>query len=170
MCNSYIPNIRQEIKYPHSKLKRHHGNYLKLVDQFFRSIYNLNHYLALEEKCIVIEIHDVNPHKMYNPSDFEPSYRVKNIDGDVEFISTFEIFETFYGYLPDIVPYVEFELYAYDGSADIYFMDDTPKNSKGYFERFNLRDLYYQYETLKQQYTATRRVNSWVDNNSQFVW
>ena len=111
---------------------------------------------------------------MYNPSDFEPVYKVKNIDGDVEFISTFDIFETFYGYLPDIVPYMEFELYepyGYDRN-EYLFGYATTTNSKGYFERFNLRDLYYQYESRKQQYTVTRRVNSWGDNgvhNNQFV-
>lgn len=159
MCYLQIPNLKQEVKYPHSKLKRHHGNYLKLVDQFFRSIYNLNHYLALEEKFIVIEIHDVNPYNVYNPFDFEPAYKVKNIDGDIGLISIYEIFETFYGYLPDIVPYMEFELYGCDRNENI-FGDYNPSNSKGYFERFNLRDLYYQYESRKQQYTVTRKVNS----------
>jgi len=166
MCNSYIPNIRQEVKYPYSKLKRHHGNYLRLVDVFLKSMYNFNYYITLEQNSIVVEIHDANPHKIYNPSNFEPSYRVKTIDGDVEFISTFEFFETFYGYLPDIIPYLEFELYpAYETYGDHrynefhFFMSDTPKNRKGYFERFNLREFYYQYESRKQQY-----------NNSQFVW
>jgi hypothetical protein len=172
MCNSYIPNIGQEVKYPYSNLKRHHGNYIKLVDEFFRSLYKFNHYVAIEEKCIVIEIHDVNPHKMYNPSNFEPSYRVQTIGGDIDFISTFDIFETFYGYLPDIVPYMEFELYepyGYDRNEN-HPVYDMPINSRGYFERFNIRDLYYQYESRRQQYSATQRVNPWMGNNKQFVW
>jgi hypothetical protein len=167
MCHLQIPNIRQEVKYPYSKLKRHHGNYLRLVDVFFKSMYNFNYYISLEQNCIVIEIHDVNPYKVYNPSDFEPSYKVNTLYGDVDFISMFEIFETFYGYLPDIVPYMEFELYepyGYDRHKDIYFMDDAQKTGKCYFERFNLRDLYYQYESRKQQLTVTRR-----DINTQFV-
>jgi hypothetical protein len=164
MFNSHIPNIRQEVTYPFSKLKRHHGNYLRLVDVFFKSMYKFNHYVAIEEKCIVIEVHDVNPHKMYNPSNFEPSYRVQTIGGDIDFISTFDIFETFYGYLPDIVPYMEFELYepyGYDRNEN-HPVYDIPINSRGYFERFNLRDLYYQYESRRQQYTVTQRVTSWV--------
>jgi len=169
MFNSHIPNIRQEVKYPYSNLKRHHGNYLRLVDQFFRSIYNFNHYIVLEEKCIVIEIHDVNPYMMYSPSNFDPSYKVNTLYGDVDFISTFEIFETFYGYLPDIVPYMEFELYepyGYDRNENLLFGYEMPTNGRGYFERFNLRDLYYQYESRRQQYTVTQRVNSWVPNNA----
>jgi hypothetical protein len=174
MCSLQIPNIRQEVKYPHSKLKRHHGNYLRLVDVFFKSMYNFNHYISLEHDCIVIEIHDVNPHKIYNPSNFDPSYKVNTLYGDLDFISTFEIFETFYGYLPDIVPYMEFELYEpygyeYDRNKNLYFGCDTPTNSRGYFERFNLRDLYYQYESRKQQYDVTQRIPSWVDINTQFV-
>jgi hypothetical protein len=178
MCNNISPNhfrlsYEHEVKYPYSNLKRHHGNYRKLVDVFFKSMYKYNYYTVLEEKCIVIEIHDVNPYKMYNPHNFEPSYKVKTIDGDIDFISTFDIFETFYSYLPDIVPYMEFELYVpygYDRSNDLYFMHDITINSRGYFERFNLRDLYYQYESRRQQYTVTRRVNSWMDNDEQFVW
>ena len=172
MCSLQIPNIIQEVKYPYSKLKRHHGNYLRLVDVFFKSMYNFNHYISLEHNCIVIEIHDVNPHKIYNPSNFDPSYTVNTLYGDVDFISTFEIFETFYGYLPDIVPYMEFELYdpyGYDRNESLNFGCDIPINSRGYFERFNLRDLYYQYECRKEQYTATRRVNLWSDINTQFV-
>ena len=158
----------QTIKYPFSNLKRYHGNYLRLVDEFFRSIYNFNHYIVLEEKCIVIEIHDVNPYMMYSPSNFDPSYKVNTLYGDVDFISTFEIFETFYGYLPDIVPYMEFELYepyGYDRNENL-FGYETQTNSKGYFERFNLRDLYYECESRKQQYTVTQRVTSWVPNNA----
>jgi hypothetical protein len=168
MCHLQIPNLRQEVKYPYSKLKRHHGNYLRLVDEFFRSIYNFNHYIVLEEKCIVIEIRDVNPYKIYNPSNFDPSYKVNTLYGDVDFISTFEIFETFYGYLPDIVPYMEFELYGYDRNENL-FGYNIPTNNKGYFERFNLRDLYYECESRKQQYTVTQRVNLWSDINTQFV-
>ena len=168
MCSLQIPNIIQEIKYPYSKLKRHHGNYLRLVDVFFKSMYNFNHYISLEHNCIVIEIHDVNPHKIYNPSNFDPSYTVNTLYGNVDFISTFEIFETFYGYLPDIVPYMEFELYGYDRNENL-FGYDMPINSRGYFERFNLRDLYYQYESRRQQYTVTQRVNLWSDINTQFV-
>lgn len=171
MCHLQIPNLRQEVKYPYSKLKRHHGNYLRLVDVFFKSMYNFNRYITLEQNCIVIEIHDVNPYKMYNPSNFEPTYKVNTLYGDVDFISTFEIFETFYGYLPDIVPYMEFELYepyGYNRKKNL-FGYNIPTNNKGYFERFNLRDLYYQYESRKQQYTVTQRVNLWSDINTQFV-
>ncbi len=178
MCDNISPNhfrlsYGHEVKYPYSNLKRHHGNYLKLVDVFFKSMYKFNHYVAFEEKCIVVEIHYVDPYKMYNPHNFEPSYRVKTIDGDIEFISTFDIFETFYRYLPDIVPYMEFELYepyGYDRNESLYFGYDMPINSRGYFERFNLRDLYYQYESRRQQYIAIPRVTSWLDNNEEFVW
>ncbi len=178
MCNNSYPNFydpryNREVKYPYSNLKRHHGNYLKLVDVFFKSMYKFNHYLALEENCIVIEIHDVIPYKMYNPENFDPSYKVKTINDEVDFISAYDIFQTFYGYLPDIVPYMEVELYepyGYDRNNDLYFMPDKPINSKGYFERFNLRDLYYQYESRRQQYIAIPRVTSWLDNNEEFVW
>ena len=173
MCSLQIPNIIREVKYPYSNLKNPHYRYLKLVDEFFRSMYSVNSYVRCEPDGIVIEIHDVNPHKIYNSSSFDPSYKVKTIDGDIiRFISMFDIFETFYVYLPDIVPYMEFELYdlyGYDRNESLNFGYDIPINSRGYFERFNLRDLYYQYECRKEQYTATRRVNSWADINTQFV-
>jgi hypothetical protein len=55
-----------------------------------------------------------------------------------------------------------------DRNDDLYFIH--PINSRGYFERFNLRDLYYQYESRRQQYTVKQRVTSWEQNNEQFVW
>jgi hypothetical protein len=171
LANFYDPRYDCEVKYPYSNLKRHHGNYLKLVDVFFKSMYKFNHYIALEEKCIVLEIHDVHPYKVYNPENFDPSYRAKTIDDDIVFMCAYDIFQTFYGYLPDIVPYMEFELYepyGYDRNDDLYFIH--PINSRGYFERFNVRDLYYQYESRRQQYTVKQRVTSWDQNNEQFVW
>ena len=161
----------QIIKYPHSNLKGHHSKYLNLVDTFFRTMYPLNFYVSLEDNGIVIQIYGVNPNKIYNPNTFEPSYKSTTNNNEIQYISHWDFFETFYIYLPDIVPYLTFELYFPYNYMGLNEYGSNEKDER-YFDRFNVRDLYYQYESRKQQYTVTRRVNSWGDNgvhNNQFV-
>ena len=138
----------QNIKYPYSNLEGHHSKYLKLVDSFFRVMYPLNFYVSLEHNGIVIQIYGVNPHKIYNPQNFEPSYRATTNNNQIEFISTWDFFQTFYTYLPDIVPYLTFELYFPSGYM---VLNDYSNNDGGYFDRFDMRELYYDAERLKSR-------------------
>ena len=138
----------QIVKYPYSNLEGHHSKYLKLVDSFFRVMYPLNFYVSLEHNGIVIQIYGVNPHKIYNPQNFEPSYRVITNNNQIEFISTWDFFQTFYTYLPDIVPYLTFELYFPSGYMAL---NDYSNNDGGYFDRFDMRELYYDAERLKSR-------------------
>ena len=138
----------QNIKYPYSNLEGHHSKYLKLVDSFFRVMYPLNFYVSLEHNGIVIQIYGVNPHKIYNPQNFEPSYKVITNNNQIEFISTWDFFQTFYTYLPDIVPYLTFELYFPSGYMTL---NDYEDNNGGHFDRFDMREMYYDAERLKSR-------------------
>jgi len=149
MCNSYISNIRQEIKYPYSKLKRHHGNYLRLVDEFFKTMYSVNSYVRCEPDGIVIEIHDVCSNgKVYNPLSFDPSYKVKTLNSEITYITALDLFETFYCYISDIIPYLSFEFYCpfyYDDMFNEYF----EVKSERYFDKFDIRGYYYDAERIR---------------------
>lgn len=134
----------QMIKYPYSNLTRHHSCYLMLVDTFFKSMYKFFSYVTIEEKCIVIEIYNVYPFKIYNPSNFDPSYKVKTIDDDFDYITYHDVFQTFYLYMPDIVPYIEVELHELEGGE--------------YFERFNFRNVYYTEEQSKVYLFSSKKI------------
>jgi hypothetical protein len=107
-------------------------------------MYKFFSYVTIEEKCIVIEIYNVHPFKIYNPSNFEPSYKVKTINDDFDFITYHDVFQTFYLYMPDIVPYIEVELYELD--------------SREYFERFNFRNVYYTEEQSKVYLFSPKKI------------
>lgn len=140
----------QIIKYPYSNLKGHHSKYLNLVDTFFRTMYPLNFYVSLENNGIVIQIYGVNPNKIYNPQNFEPSYRATTNNNQIEFISNWDFFETFYIYLPDIVPYLTFELYFPYNYMGLNGYGSNEKDER-YFDRFDVRELYYDAERLKSR-------------------
>ena len=141
----------QIIKYPYSNLKGHHSKYLNLVDTFFRTMYPLNFYVSLENNGIVIQIYGVNPHKIYNQSNFEPSYRATtNNNNEIQHISNWDFFETFYIYLPDIVPYLTFELYFPYNYMGLNEYGSNEKDER-YFDRFDVRELYYDAERLKSR-------------------
>lgn len=81
-------------------------------------------------------IFDVFPSPIYRPDTFEPSYRfLKNDNVSSELISEHEIFNTVYSYIPDLVPYLEFELVFYTGGM---LYEQREKHC------FNLRKLYYE--------------------------
>ena len=142
----------QIIKYPYSNLKGHHSKYLNLVDTFFRTMYPLNFYVSLENNGIVIQIYGVNPNKIYNPQNFEPSYRSTTNNNQIEFISTWDFFQTFYTYIPDIVPYLTFELYFPYNYMGLNEYGSNEKDER-YFDRFDVRELYYDAERLKSRDT-----------------
>jgi len=134
------------IKYPYTNLTRHHSHYLKCVSVFFESMYDPWFYVGTNETNIVIKILEVNPYKFYNPMNFEPSYRARTRGSDFFHISNYELFNNFYNYIPDIVPYLEVELFV---AHDIIIGDLELKNVRhdGCFETFNFRELYYMEET-----------------------
>jgi len=136
------------IKYPYSELKKHHSHYLKCVSVFFQSMYDAWFYVGVDESSINIKIHEVNPFKMYNPMNFDPSYKARSRDSDYYFVCKHDMFNNFYNYLPDIVPYLEVELFvAHDiiiGNGDLELNN---VRHDGCFEKFNFRELYYMEET-----------------------
>jgi hypothetical protein len=103
---------------------------MNVLYNFLRTMYEFRFYLKGEETKIKIEIHDVHPSPVYNPLDFDPYYKVvSQYDGSYVDISSYDFFKTFFSYLPDIVPYLEFELYSFDK------------------EPFKTFDLRYQYNS-----------------------
>ncbi len=128
-----IPYYPNQIKYPYSKLKKHHSHYLSLVHKFMKEMYNLYFYVGCFNEGIHIDIYDVNPNKIYNPFNFDASYRVKTFDGDITLISEYEFFETFFSYIPDIVPYLQF----------VFHFDINPVFPEENY-KFNLREEYYK--------------------------
>jgi len=138
MCINIPPNYFEphyrEVKYPHSNLKKHHSRYLNLLYNFFHEMYDFKFQLYCERDYILIRILDVHPSPVYTPDTFDVSYRVlKYVSGDYELISEYEIFNTIYSYIPDIVPYLEFEFIFCRG----VFYGERDNH------RFNLRALYY---------------------------
>ena len=148
MCNLQIPNLRQEVKYPYSNLRKPHYRYLKLVDEFFKTMYSVNSYVRCEPDGIVIEIHDVCSNgKVYNPSSFDPSYKVKTLNSEITYITALDLFETFYCYISDIIPYLSFEFYCpyyYDDRFNEY----SQVKSERYFDKFDIRGYYYDAERI----------------------
>jgi hypothetical protein len=121
----------KQVKYPFSNLKKHHYCYMNLLCDFLKTMYDVRFYLKGEETKIKIEIHDVQISPVYNPFDFNVCYRVLDFcSGEYILISEYDFFKTFYSYLPDIVPYLEFELYLSDS-------ENKP------FKTFDLKNLYY---------------------------
>ena len=115
-------------------------------------MYPLNFYVSLENNGIVIQIYGVNPNKIYNPQNFEPSYRSTTNNNQIEFISTWDFFQTFYTYIPDIVPYLTFELYFPYNYMGLNGYGSNEKDER-YFDRFDVRELYYDAERLKSRDT-----------------
>ena len=139
MCINMDPNYFQphyrEVKYPYTNLKKHHSRYLRLLSEFFKTMYDFKFHLHCERDYIQVIIFDVFPSPVYHPDTFDSSYRfLKNDNISVDLISSYEIFNTIYSYIPDIVPYLEFEFVFYIGGM---FYEEKEKH------RFNLRELYY---------------------------
>lgn len=146
MCNNISPNHFQpnygHIKYPYSNLERPHMYYVSLVDELFRSFYGfLNYFVTYDRQSIIIGINDVNPSPVYNPFDFDPKYRVITSNDDDYYIIERNIFDMFYSYFPDIVPYLSIELHQpyYNSIA-----------TSGCFTQINFRRLFYDCENKKR--------------------
>ena len=140
MCINIPPNYFEphyrEVRYPYSNLKKHHSRYLRLLSEFFKTMFDFKFQLYCERDHIQVIIFDVFPSPVYHPSTFDPSYRfLKNDNVSSDFINESEIFNTVYSYIPDLVPYLEFEFVFYLGGA---FYEQREKHC------FNLRNLYYE--------------------------
>ena len=156
MCTNLPPNYFEpyyrEVRYPHSNLKKHHSRYLRLLSEFFKTMFDFKFQLYCERDHIQIIIFDVFPSPVYHPSTFDPSYRVlKNDNVSYDFINESEIFNTVYSYIPDLVPYLEFE-FVFTGGA---FYEQREKH------RFNLRNLYYDICSREEM---IRRQKQYYDN------
>lgn len=136
------------VKYPYTNLKKHHGYYLRLVEMFFKSSFDFWFYVGLKENSIIISIHEVNPYKLYNPMNFDPCYKVrKRSDNGYDHLFTPDIFDAFYKYLPDIVPYLEIELFvAHDFMRGSFGFDESKIRYDGCFETIDFKDLYFMEE------------------------
>jgi hypothetical protein len=162
MCTNLPPynysqsSYDREVKYPYSKLEKHHSRYLNLLYNFFYEMYNFNFHLHCERDYILIRILDVHPSPVYTPSNFDASYKVLNyVSGDYELISEYDIFNTVYSYLPDITPYLEFEFIFCRG----VFYEEKEKH------HFNLRQLYYDVCSREEIYKKNSH-----SNNIYSIW
>jgi hypothetical protein len=128
------------VKYPYSNIQNHHSFYVRLVSKFFESTFNnLDFQIFATETTIKIIVRSVNPHAIYNPFNFDPEYKVFNLKDEIKTIGEAELFNQFYSYIPDIVPYLEFEFFAYPLMLDNVDLENP-------FKTFNLRQMYYDCE------------------------
>jgi hypothetical protein len=114
-------------------------------------MYDFKFQLYCEREHIQIIIFDVLPSFVYHPSTFDPSYRfLKNDNVSYELISEYEIFNTVYSYIPDLVPYLEFEFVFYMSGV---FYEGKEKH------RFNLRELYYDFCRREKYFNLQNEFN-----------
>lgn len=157
MSNMCLPTDRPKVKYPHSKLNRPLYYYERLVKKLFSVSYDgVEFRVFTHNDGIEIFIYNVNPHRVYNPSTFDPSYEVRCGDIRIKHITQPEFFKTFYAYIPDIVPYLNFQLFAPIDIHPLSFPYSNGITPDGCFEEFNLREMYYQTEGRKQYYNNQR--------------
>jgi hypothetical protein len=160
MCINLPPNYFEphyrEVKYPYSNLKKHHSRYLRLLSEFFKTMFDFKFQLYCERDYIQVIIFDVFPSPVYHPSTFDPSYRfLKNDNVSSDFINESEIFNTVYSYIPDLVPYLEFE-FVFIGGA---FYEQREKH------HFNLRQLFYEVCAREEIYKKNP-----YSNNIYSIW
>jgi hypothetical protein len=116
-----------------------------------------------------ILILEVSPYELYDPFTFDPSYKVK-VGEDFKYIRQFEFFETFYSYIPDIVPYLKFKLIVPLGHYSAFHEVDF----NGCFKEFDLNEFYLREEGARQyrrnEYNIeNRQINSMV-RYDEFTW
>jgi hypothetical protein len=112
---------------------------------------------------------DVNPYELYHPSTFDPSYKVRAGE-DIKYITQFEFFETFYSYIPDIVPYLKFKLIVpRDYHSTFHNVDYN-----GCFKEFDLNEYYNREESVRQyrrnEYNIENRPINDMVRYDEFVW
>jgi len=154
MCNhTFHPNYLPKVSYPFSKLKYPFQYYHRLIEDFMSFMYEgIDFRIMSYREGYDIIILNVNPYKEYNPFNFDPSYRVKVGEGS-KLITSFEIFQTFYAYIPDIVPYLNFKLATH---PSCFNMGGDKFDPNGIFEEFNLKEYYFREESIRQHYSNER--------------
>ncbi len=148
MCNNFpSPNYQLKVSYPFSYLKYPHQHYFRLIEDFMSFMYDgIDFRVIPHREGYDIFILNVDPsYKEYNPFNFDPSYKVK-AGIDFKYIRIFEFFETFYSYIPDIVPYLKFKLIVpRDYHSTIINIDHN-----GCFKVFDLNEFYIREEGYRQ--------------------
>ena len=154
MCNyTFNSNYLPKVSYPFSKLKYPHQQYFRLIEDFMSFMYEgIDFMVRPYREGYDIIILNVNPYKEYNPLNFDPRYRVK-VGEDFTHINQFELFKTFYAYIPDIVPYLNFKLAAH---PSCFNMGGVKFDHNGIFEEFNLKEYYFREEGSRQYYSNER--------------
>ena len=117
-----------------------------MIEEFFSFMYEgIDFRIIPYREGYEILILEVNPYELYNPFTFDPSYKVK-VGEDFKYIRQFEFFETFYSYIPDIVPYLKFKLIVplshYSAFHEVDF--------NGCFKEFDLNEFYLREEGARQ--------------------
>ena len=132
------------VKYPYSNLKKHHSQYINLLYNFFKTMYGFNFRLHCDQTKIIVTILDVNEQPFYNPSNFDACYRALKYFGEFDFvhISEYDFFHTLYAYIPDIIPYLEFQI-IFDRNIIHDYTGDIRKKV------FDLKKSYYDTCSLK---------------------
>jgi hypothetical protein len=155
MCNNtFHQNYLPKVSRPFSNLKYPFQHYHRLIEEFFSFMYEgIDFRVISYREGYEILILDVNPYEIYNPFNFDPSYIVK-VGEDIKHIGQFEFFETFYSYIPDIVPYLKFKLIVPRDYSTIHNIDYN-----GCFKEFDLNEYYFKEEGRKQYHMNERMSN-----------
>ena len=158
--NSFRP---PNVKYPYSNLKYPTYHYEELIEDFLSSMYvGINFRVISFTEEIGIIVYDVAPNKIYNPSTFDPCYLVKIGEKDIQHISQYDFFKTFYSYIPDVVPYLIFSLVT---PIRYHSFGNIGSNPDGSFEKFDLRELFYKEEGRNNFHMREYRINNYMQNN-----
>ncbi len=171
MSNTFRSNYLPIVKHPFSKLKYPHQEYFILIEDFLSFMYEgIDFIVRPYREGYDIIILNVNPFKEYNPFNFDPSYRVK-VGEKSKLITSFELFQTFYAYIPDIVPYLNFKLVAH---PSCFNMGGAKFDHNGVFEEFNLKEYYFREECIRQ-YHSNERLPDYESNipmvrYDEFTW
>ena len=168
MCNhTFHSNYLPRVSRPFSNLKYPFQYYHRLIEEFFSFMYEgIDFRIIPYREGYGILILDVNPYEVYHPSTFDPSYKVRAGE-DIKYITQFEFFETFYSYIPDIVPYLKFKLIV---PRDYYYYVDY----NGCFKEFDLNEYYNREESVRQYQRNEYNIENRPINNmvryDEFVW
>jgi len=153
MSNTFRSSYLPKVNYPFSNLKYPHQEYFRLIEDFLTFMYEgIDFRVMSYREGYDIIILNVNPYKEYNPFNFDPSYRVK-VGEDSKLITSFELFQTFYAYIPDIVPYLNFKLAAH---PSCFNMGGVKFDNNGIFEEFNLKEYYFSAESYRKYHSNKR--------------
>jgi hypothetical protein len=167
MCNTFHPNYLPKVSRPFSNLKYPFQYYHRLIEDFISFMYEgIDFRVIPYREGYEILILEVSPYELYDPFTFDPSYKVK-VGEDFKYIRQFEFFETFYSYIPDIVPYLKFKLIVplahYSAFHEVDF--------NGCFKEFDLNEFYNREESVRQYQRNEYKIkNKPINKYDEFVW